>query len=93
MPKLNGKQHLPKQDISPEYQLTAKLLEAFRDTWVSKNGEGLADPVTFSRMSVVALSQLAAIVGVDVGMTLDQFTAICRANFQQAYEKAPKFGS
>lgn len=77
--------------VSPEYQLTAKLIEAFRDTWLEKYQENLADPMTFSRLSILALSQLAAINGVDVGMTEEQFVNVCRANFIQAFKHAPRF--
>jgi hypothetical protein len=93
MPKklANGKDHHPTQPVSPEYQLASKLMEAFQETWKAMYAEGLADPMTFSRMSVVALTQLAAIVGVDVGMSTDQFIAINKANFEEAFRKAPKF--
>ncbi len=45
----------------------------------------------FSRISLVALNQVAAITSVDIGMTPDQFTAMCRGAYMEAYAKAPKF--
>lgn len=77
---------------SPEFQLTMRLLSAFRDTWNTEfKAEGV-DPMLFSRLSVVALTQLAAVVGVDVGMTPKQFTAVCRTQFDEAHKRAPRFG-
>jgi len=76
----------------PHYQLTAELLSAFQQTWKAEYAKGKADPMTFSRLSMVALAQLAATVGVDVGMTSEQFVQVCTAVFAEAYKQAPKFG-
>lgn len=77
---------------NPHYQLTLQLLSAFQTTWKAEYAKGLADPMTFSRLSMVALGQLAATVAVDIGMTQHQFTQVCRASFDEAYKQAPKFG-
>ena len=83
----------PNVQESPEYQLTSMLLTEFQATWKRLYEEhGKADPVLFSRMSVVAFSQLGAIMAVDVGMSLQQFTAVCKAQHEIAYRNAPKFG-
>lgn len=77
----------------PHYQLTLELLSAFQQTWKAEYAKNKADPMTFSRLSMVALAQLAATVGVDVGMTLEQFNQVCAASFTEAYNRAPKFGA
>lgn len=46
----------------------------------------------YSRISVVSLTQVAAMAAVDVGMTEEQFMLVCMANFNEANKKAPKFG-
>lgn len=46
----------------------------------------------FTKMSAVALSQYAAVLAIDMGMNEEQFVKVSRANFQEAYERAPKFG-
>lgn len=89
MPRNEGA-HAPQTD--PHYQLTLTLLNEFKAKFAELAGKGLADPVIFSRMSTVALSQLAAVIAVDVGMTPEQFTAICRSNFDEAFKRAPRFG-
>ena len=50
------------------------------------------DPVVFAKLVVTSFSQYAAIVGVDVGMSQKQFLDVCKANFEEAYDRAPKFG-
>lgn len=80
--------------MSPEFIMTMNLLNEFRQVWLDKmkgRGEGVSESV-YSRLSLVALTQLSAIIGVDIGMNASQFTAVCRANFDAAYERAPKFG-
>lgn len=81
-----------KQQQSPEYVLTAKLLNEFRLVWLAQMRESGVGQVLYTRLSVVALTQVAAIAGVDVGMTVDQFVGVCRANFENAHQVAPKFG-
>jgi hypothetical protein len=77
---------------SPEYQLTSILLTELQETWKRLYAEHGKDPMLFSRMSVVAFSQLAAVMAVDVEMNLQQFTAVCKAQHEIAYKQAPKFG-
>lgn len=90
MPKImNG--HKASPEVSPDYELTAKLLKEFQATWNEQYKEAGVDPVLFSRLSIVALSQLAAVVAVDVGMNIDQFMAVCRALHVKAFDAAPKF--
>ncbi len=91
MPKMNGKTPGVAAQ-SPEYLLTMKLLNAFNDTWKEQARQAGVDPVLYSRLSMVALSQLAAQLAVDVGMKPEQFAAVCQAQFTQAYQRAPKFG-
>ena len=50
------------------------------------------DPVIYSRVSVVSLTQIAAVTAIDVGMTEEQFLNTCKANFQEADKKAPRWG-
>ncbi len=90
MPKKTTK--LPEAKPTPEYLLTVKLLNEFRQLWVDQMKESGVSAVLYSRLSLVALTQMAAIVGVDIGMTPEQFINVCRANFNEAYSKAPKFG-
>lgn len=90
MPKKTNKP--PEPAPTPEYLLTVKLLNEFRQLWADQLKESGVSSVLFSRLSLVALTQVAAIVAVDVGMTPEQFLAVCRANFNEAYSKAPKFG-
>lgn len=91
MPKING--HKAATPINTvEYELTAKLLKAFQLAWKNEYAEAGADPVLFSRLSVIALTQLSAIVAVDIGMPLEKFVAVCGAQHEHAYAQAPKFG-
>lgn len=89
MPKKMNSAHPQQED--PHYQLTLTLLNEFKNKFAELANKRLADPVVFSRMSTVALSQLAAIIAVDVGMKQDQFTAVCRSNFEEAFKRAPRF--
>lgn len=86
--KLNGAKP---PEVHPDHQLAIKLLNEFRNLWVEQMKENEVDPMKYSRLSLVALTQLAAIVGVDVGMSLPQFEAVCKAQFETAYAKAPRF--
>jgi hypothetical protein len=86
---------MPKNSAAPpdpHYQLTLLLLNEFRNKFTELAARDLADPVVLSRLSTVALSQLAAMLAVDVGMKQDQFTAVCRSNFEEAFKRAPRFG-
>jgi hypothetical protein len=88
----NMNDHPSNPDISSsEYELFTKLLTEFRQVWLDHLKESGADPVKFSQLSVLALSQFAAIVAVDINMHPKQFEAVCNANFKTAHDKAPKF--
>lgn len=91
MPRVNGK--APETEQSPDYQLTARLLHAFNETWKAEARQAGVDPVLYSRLSMIALNQLAATLAVDLGMKPEQYTAVCQAQFSQAYQRAPKFGA
>lgn len=83
---------MPKMEAeNPEYVLTKKLVSEFMKAWHEQMADSGVGQVRYSQLSVVALTQVAAIAGVDVGMNIDQFTAVCQANFKQAYDIAPKF--
>lgn len=88
MPKISE----PKPKVSEDYILTTKLLNEFRQVWVDQMKESGVAQVKYTRLSVVAMTQVAAIAGVDVGMTVEQFISVCKANFYEAYNRAPKFG-
>lgn len=75
-----------------DHALTLKLISEFQATWVRYQKEAGVKPVKYSQLSVVALSHLAAVLGVDVGMNSEQFINVCQANFSEAYRRAPKFG-
>ena len=79
-------------EVDPHYELTLKLLNELREFWLGQLKNTTADDVTFARLSVVALTQFSAMLAVDVGMLDEQFINVCRAQFQAAYAKAPKFG-
>lgn len=83
---------VPKPASNPDYEAALKLLAAFRETWAKQHAEAGLDALKYSRLSVVALTQLSAIVAVDVGMNAQQFENVCRAQFKAAYEQAPRFG-
>jgi hypothetical protein len=82
---------MPKVKVSPEFELASQLLTDFRNLWIEKSQKSKVDPMLFSRLSVVALTQLAAIVAVDVGMQPEQFLAVCNAQFLEAHKNAPRF--
>lgn len=81
-----------KPELTPEYLMTIKLVDEFRKTWASQFKISGMDPMLFSRLSLVALTQFSAITAVDIGMQTEQFLAVCKANFENAYANAPKFG-
>lgn len=89
MPKIKSKS--TNSSASPEYLLTVKLINEFRQTWADQLNESGVSAVMFSRLSLVAMTQVAAIVSVDIGMTQDQFMNVCKANFNEAFQKAPRF--
>lgn len=88
MPRIKA----PEASANPDFVLTTRLLHEFRNLWVHEFRESGIDAVKFTRLSVVALTQLSAILAVDVGMTVEQFKAVCGAQFDEAHKQAPKFG-
>lgn len=77
---------------SPEEQMVAKLLGIFQQAWSINSKDTGMDPLLYSRLSLVALTQFSAITAVDIGMQPEQFLAVCKANFENAYAQAPRFG-
>ena len=49
-------------------------------------------PQKFSRTSIVALTNIAAVTAVDVGMDEEQFLRTCKANYAVAVKNAPRWG-
>jgi len=77
---------------SPQYKLALDIFNDFRNHYIKLATESKNDSIIHTRMCVVALSQLAAMLAIDVGMTPDQFLNVSRLNFDEAYKAAPKFG-
>ena len=92
MPRVN--QQPQAAEPSPDYQLTLRLLEACMTLWRTQYMDlsREVDPMKLTRLGVVAFTQVSATLGVDVGMTQEQFVAICNVQFAEAYKRAPKFG-
>ncbi len=76
----------------PQYQLTMQLLATFQSAWQQEYNQSQVDPTTFSRLSMVALNQLAAMLAVDLGMNAEQFEAVSKHQFAEAHKNAPRFG-
>jgi len=93
MPKaVNKAAPKPTPEQEADYALSVKMIQDIRDFWVKQSADTTIDQFKLYRIGVVAFSQWASILGVDIGMTVEQFTNVCRANFEQAYAQAPKFG-
>lgn len=93
MPKaINGNSQKATPEQEADYALSVKMLADIREFWMQQATGSTLDQVKLYRLGMVAFSQWAAILGVDVGMSVEQFTNVCRANFQAAYDRAPKFG-
>lgn len=86
--KMNGHSH---GQVNPHQQLAKEILEQFRLSFMTMVNEKKAEPILLSRLSVVALTQLAAVIAIDVGMQSDQFINISRCNFDEALKRAPRF--
>lgn len=87
MPKIER----PKVVQSPELILTNKLIAEFRQLWVDQMREAGMPQMQYSRLSLLALMQVAAIVGVDIGMQPEQFSAMALGSFKEAHKRAPRF--
>jgi hypothetical protein len=70
----------------------AELWTKWKDNRDRAALEAALEPVKYGRLSVVSLTHVAAVIAVDVGMTEEQFCDVARANFKEAYTRAPKFG-
>ena len=87
--KANGHQE---PEPNPDFEMMTHILNDLRHFWATECNSSGVDPVRFGRLGIVALTQWTAIVGVDLGMQEEQFMAVCRANFQEAFKRAPRFG-
>lgn len=76
---------------NPDFEATTEILTNLRKYWISQASNSKLDPMRFSQLGLVALTQWSAMVGVDVGIPEDMFIAICQANFREAFKRAPKF--
>lgn len=81
----------PKAVQSPELVLTNKLIADFRQLWVDQFKEAGMPQMQYSRLSILALMQVAAVVGVDIGMQPEQFSAMALGSFKEAHKRAPRF--
>lgn len=81
----------PETEVDPNKKLLTDLLRQYQSGYLSMTQLNLADPVLLCKLSVVALSQLSAMHAVDVGMNPEQFFNICKANYSEAFKRAPKF--
>lgn len=73
--------------------LLAVLWEAWRGHVTPLQSDQTLDMMVFTKMAVVTVSQMAAVLAVDTLMTQDQFMKVCAANFAECYDAAPKFGA
>ena len=71
------------------FEAHKSLLKGIWDTWKQHK---LPDQVKYTRISIVSLTQAAAVCAVDVGMTEENFLATCKANYAQAVKSAPRWG-
>ena len=46
----------------------------------------------YARITILSLTQMAAMTAVDVGMGEEQFVELCLENYREAHRRAPKFG-
>ena len=84
----NGEGSLEQKLQHVHSQLTEDLWIA----WKNHRTTSSVDAERYSRISVVSLTQVAAMTAVDVGMTEEQYLLVCMANFNEAYQRAPKWG-
>ena len=70
----------------------SQLVEDLWVAWKNHRSTSSVESERYSRISVVSLTQVAAMTAVDVGMTEEQYMLVCMANFNEAYKKAPKWG-
>ena len=102
MPDLNekndssAKQDTPIGVISSSGDMPSELFDTHKallqSVWAAWKLHRLADPIKYTRLSVVTLTQAGAICALDVGMTEEQFLATCKANYAEAVKNAPRWG-
>lgn len=90
--RLNG-HAAPLAPQNSDYELTCKLLNEYKEKWNQQFKESSVDAALFTRLSLVALTQWAAILAVDVGMQPEHFEAVCNIQFAEAHKNAPRFGN
>jgi hypothetical protein len=78
--------------IPEHYEMHKRLLEDLWKTWGKHRDLNKPKYHEFYRVAVVTLTQQAATLAVDVNMTEEQFLATCKANFQEALRRAPRWG-
>lgn len=86
--KING---LEKPDLKVIHDDVVADLWITWEEWRDAADGWAMDPVQFSRLSVVSMNTVAAVVAVDSLMTEDQFVDVCRTLYQEALIRAPKF--
>jgi len=70
-------------------ELYASLIEWYRIKTIEHDK---MDPQQLAQTMAVALNQYAAVVSVDLGMDKSRYLKVCSLLFDNAYQKAPKFG-
>jgi hypothetical protein len=79
------------------FELHKKFLSDIWATWgqhrddAHQNLEPPNQQEKFTRVSIVSLTQAAAVCAVDVAMDEASFLATCKANYQQAVKAAPRW--
>lgn len=81
----------PQAVLSPELILTNKLISEFRQMWVDQLKEAGVSHMDYSRLSLLALMQVAAVVAVDIDMRPEQFAGMALGSFKEIHKKAPRF--
>lgn len=66
-----------------------RISSSIWDVWLKGR---LGDQATYTRVSIVSLTHVAAVCAVDVGMSEENFLATCKANYEAALRNAPKWG-
>jgi hypothetical protein len=74
--------------------LYAKLRKRIHDAWVTEFQERCAevDNRMLSGVYLAALIDMAAAIGVDIGMATDPFVEVCRGAWERGNADAPRFG-
>lgn len=70
----------------------SQLVEDLWTAWKNHRTTSSIEAEKYSRISVVSLTQVAAMTAVDVGMTEEQYMLVCMANFNEANKKALRWG-